>query len=229
MMSINDNERLRPVQILITACTTYDQPDPRCSWLHGYCVLTCQFVDDTVLLTGEVRTGERYSDDRPLIDDLTTALDPQAVLAGLDLTDMISRLGRLPIDAADQGPSLALLATLKRMLEGRPPLELTLTELSQAAVTRQVVQHQLCVRERLDCQGHDDLGVQLFGSHDNCNPNRLAIEMADTAGAVLLAIGDLHMHASLRLPLLAAWQRWRTGINAKLPGARAEGEVNLTD
>lgn len=223
MTELNDNHDLPPIQILITACAAYGEPDPRCAWLHGYCLLTLRPGSGTVQVNGEVRTGERHGDDRPIIEALTAALDPDAVLAGLDLTDTLGRLGRLPTDAADQRPALALLAKLKTMLADCPPLDLTLTDTSQTAVALQVLQHELCFRERFDGDGHDaGIGIQLFGNQDNRNPNQLVVELADTAGAVLLAVGDLYLDASLHALLLAAWEQWRSETHAEMPAAWAE-------
>ncbi|HEX8533835.1 MAG TPA: hypothetical protein VF662_06675 [Allosphingosinicella sp.] len=124
MEHVNDDSGLqRPlIQILVPDLRTIDQPGTRYAWLNGYCLLSCNTDDLTV--SGEVRIGEHLAENPDLIADLAHALVPTAVLAGTDLTAMVSGLGRLPFDAPNQAPSLALLAKLRSMIEHNPPIDL---------------------------------------------------------------------------------------------------------
>jgi hypothetical protein len=124
MEHVNDNSgHQRPlIQILVPDLRTIDQPGTRYAWLNGYCIITCDTDDLTV--SGEVRIGEHLAENPDLIADLAHALDGAAVLVGLDLTALLSGLGRLPFDALDQAPSLALLAKLRSMIEHNPPIDL---------------------------------------------------------------------------------------------------------
>ncbi len=113
--------RERPVlQVLVPAC----QAGSGYAWLNGYCVLSCRADGNDVVISGEVRIGEHIADNPGLIASLANALDPAAVLVGMDLTGMVSSLGRLPIDAPDQAPALALLTKLRSMLEMHSPIDL---------------------------------------------------------------------------------------------------------
>lgn len=215
MKYLNNNQQLPTIQLLITACAANDKLGTHFTWLHGYCLLTFQLVNGAARLDGEVLIGERYSDNLELVRGLACALDPEAVLAGLDLTAMISRLGRLPIDAPDQRPSLELLSTLKVMLERQSPIDLTLNEESARAVEAHVIEQRFEVQERLGEVGKTllDRRGAFFGSHDNLNRNQFAVQLADTASAWLLAIGDLYLPKALQPSLLKAWRGWRRNFS----------------
>lgn len=213
-MPDNDNAPLPPIQLLAVACQALGEPDLRFAWLHGYALLTLQPTQDDVHLSGMVMTGERYVDDLRLTTALADALDPDAVLAGVDLTGMISRLSRLPLEVIDQAPALALLGKLQAMLQNRDPIDLTIDMDSQVAIAVKVVEHKLLFREGSDDQGQG-IGLRLFASPDNLNPNYLAAELADTVGAAALAIGDLYLEPGHVQPLLEAWRRWRQDLHAR--------------
>ncbi len=228
-MNDNDhNQLLPPIQLLIIACNTVDQPRMRYGWLRGYCLLTYSAISGHVHLHGDVRVSDPFADDYKIVDDLANTLHPDAVLAGLDLTETISRLGRLPIEAGDQAPSLALLAKLKAMLEQQAPIDLAIDDLSQTAVALQVLEHELSFNERFD--GEDGIsfnaGVPRFSDHDIELPDRLAAELADTAGACMLAIGDVYLADELQPRLLDAWQRWRTSLGAPPPTDEGGSETH---
>lgn len=214
MTTINDNQPRPPIQLLVASCAAFGDPDPRCAWLHGFALLTLQPCGANVRLTGTVLTGERYADDRPLIEALERALDPTAVLAGHDLTDLVHRLGRLPIDAADQGPSLALLQKLHGMIEHHCPLDLALPGGGNLMLAIKAQVHDLHY-----CAGHDGEGAgassSLSASFDNINPNVLAAELADTAGAIALTVGELYLEPPLRQSLLDRWQDWRSNLHER--------------
>lgn len=208
----NDNTIARPlIQILSASCAAFGDPDPRCAWLHGFCLLTIQPDGDHVVFHGELQIGDRFCNDRPMISALADTLDPNAVLAGLDLTDMISRLGRLPIDATDQGPALALLGKLGQMLENQRPIDLTLNDDDALMVAVKMVAHGLAGCG-LDDDEADSPRIGLFGTIDQANPSRLALELADSAGACALAIGEQYLEAPIRGPLLEDWRRWRQRV-----------------
>lgn len=208
---VNDcNEGLpTPIQVLVTAATGFATA-PGCSWLHGFCLLTCRQDGGTISVTGKLMTGERFADDRPVIEALTGALDERATLVGLDLTDMIGSLGRLPVDAQDQRPALALLAKLRAMLTASCPVDLSLTEDSQAALVEVAHAQGLSLREHWVGEG-EERRPALRGGIDNANAARLAAELVDTAGACLLTVAKLHL--GNRAPQVAsAWRRWRSEL-----------------
>jgi hypothetical protein len=217
----NDDTRaeLPPIQLLIAACPITDQPGDRYAWLHGYCLLTIQPGPHNVDVTGEVRIGHRYAENADLVRHLADALDPGAVLAGYDLDDTISRLGRLPIDADQPATALALLAKLKAMIEAHPPLDVGCDEDSKIMVHNQSVAHDLEASENFDL--FDETlavgGVEIRSCHNRGNPKRLAVELADTAGACVLALGECYLPEELGPQLLAAWQRWRRSQTPVFP------------
>jgi hypothetical protein len=213
-MLYNDNTTRPSIQVLAVACTAFDGPDPHCAWLHGYALLTLQPTHDDVQLSGMVMTGERYVDDTRLIAALDNALDPGAVLAGIDLTSTLSLLGRLPIEMIDQAPSLALLGKLKAMLENHDPIDLTINMKAHVALAVKVIEHKLLLRDKPDDQDQG-LGLRLFASPGNLNTNYLAAELADTVGAAALAIGDLCLEPAHAQPLLEAWRQWRQNLHAR--------------
>lgn len=121
----NPDPGRRTLQILVPACRGFDQAGDRFAWLNGYCALRCSVEGDDVEVSGDVLIGDHLAENPGLVARLADALDPAAVLVGMDLTGIVSRLGRLPIDAPDQAPSLALLAKLRSMLERNKPIDLS--------------------------------------------------------------------------------------------------------
>lgn len=221
MIMHNDNQPRPPIQLLVASCAAFGDPDPRCAWLHGFALLTVQPAGASVHLSGTLLTGERYADDRHLVEALEDALDETAVLAGHDLTELISRLARLPIDSADQTPALALLRKLEAMIENHCPLDLSLAAEGKLLAAVMAQAHQLEY-----CQGYDGEGVgaasSLSAATDNINPAFLAAQLADTAGALLLTVGEMYLEPGLRQPLLNAWQAWRTDQQARWLAGRPE-------
>ena len=213
-MPDNDSNTLPPIQVLAVACASIGEPELHCAWLHGFALLTLRLTDDDVHVSGQVMTGEQYVDDGVLTTALAEALNPDAILAGIDLTGMISRLGRLPIEVVDQAPSLALLGKLEAMLDNHDPIDLTISMESQVSLAVKVFNHRLLFREEPGKQVNR-IGLQLFNCPDNFNPNYLAAELADTAGAAALAVGDLYLEETNRQPLLEAWQRWREDLHRR--------------
>lgn len=211
MEDLNDNEQLPPIQLLITATSALDDNGEQRVWMHGYCILTYQEGNGGAHFNGDVRIGERYSANSELIQELADRLDPVAVLAGLDLTHTVGRIARLPIDAEDQGPPLALLHKLKAMIEAECPIDLMLTETSQVAVEQQALRHGLNFNT---CTGREpgillSSGMTIRFNPDDGNPARLAAELAEIASACMLAIGDRYFEPHAQSQLIAAWQRWR--------------------
>lgn len=203
-----------PIQVLAIACSAFDGPDPHCAWLHGYALLTLQPTEGGVQLGGMVMTGERYLDDLKVTTALADALNPDAVLAGVDLTGTISLLGRLPIEMINQAPSLALLGKLRAMLENFDPIDLTTNRDAHAALVVKAIEHKLLLRDEPD-ERNQGLGLRLFEAPDNLNPNYLAAELADTVGAAALAIGDLCLGPAHAQPLLDAWRQWRQDLHTR--------------
>lgn len=221
MIMHNDNQPRPPIQLLVAACAAFGDPDPRCAWLHGFALLTAQPAGASVHLSGTLLTGERYAADRHLVEALEDALDETAVLAGNDLTELVSRLGRLPIDATDQTLALALLRKLEAMIENHCPLDLSLPGGGNLLAAVKAQAHQLEY-----CQGYDGEGVgtasSFSASTDNINPAFLAAQLADTAGALLLTVGEMYLEPELQQPLLDAWQTWRTDQHARWLAERPE-------
>lgn len=128
MNALNTGRSDRRLHVLIPACHSIDKGEHRYAWLNGYCALRCRVYDGDVHIRGEVLIGQHIADNSGLISRLADALDPLAILVGMDLTAMISKFGRIPIDADDQAPALALLAKLRMMLEENTPIDLTLPD-----------------------------------------------------------------------------------------------------
>lgn len=209
-MNINDKQLSRPaMQVLITAASGFDTA-PNCYWLHGFCLLTCRRSAEGVSVTGKLMTGERFADDAPLIRALSRELDDQAVLVGLDLTDMVGRLGRLPTDAEDQKPALALLARLRAMLVANDPIDLALTDLSRSWLVASARENGLHLAEPWE-GGEQSLCAPSGVGIDDLNPTRLATDLVNTAGACLLAAAELR-HRDNHTSVAAAWRRWRSDL-----------------
>jgi hypothetical protein len=219
MTESNNNDQPLPIQLLITACPTTCEQEHGYAWLHGYCLLSYQEVNGAVHLNGQVRIGNRYTEDPAVLSDLAQALNPRARLAGLDLTDTISRVSRLAIDAENQQPALTLLLRLKAMLEEVPPIELALNEEGLTELVAQIRLRELGTCDVLEGRAELKLvarGLTLLNNRDNGNPHRLAVELADTAGACILSAGELYLAENLRPKLSAAWQHWRRTLKPKL-------------
>lgn len=199
-------------QLLITACSSFGPPAERCAWLHGFCLLTLRPGGAPVLAQARVATGERYSDDGPLIEALTRLLDPDAILVGLDLTAMLSKLGRLPIDASDQKPALALLARLETMITANSPIDLAMSSQARELVAKYAEQQQLGIAERL---ARGSAGA-LFGVTDNGNPAALELMMAETADACALALAQMKWGQPDMAALLHERMRWREKLLSRL-------------
>ena len=218
-MNINDNDNrsLPPIQLLITNCPTADDKSMRLGWLHGYCLLTYLPVGAGFQLDGKIHIGEPYGENLAMIQDLADALDPAAVLCGYDLTDTISRMGRLPIEANDPQPALDLLAKLRTMLDGQSPIDLAIDDNSQTEVTLQLLRHQLGNDEQAERAVDDLFGIGLIADHDNSNPHHLAADLAETAGAYLLAVGELYLAEELRPNFSEAVEEWQRTVQPRLP------------
>lgn len=211
----NDNRPFPPIQLLVPTCPAVDAAGMNLSWLHGYCVMTLQPVGSGVRLSGELRVGERYGQNLSMIRDLAAALIPDAVLAGYDLTDSVSTLGRLPIEANDPQPALEVLAKLKSMLEAHDPIDLAIDDYSQTEVTLQHLRHQLGSDDPLNAE--DDL-FEIGMPDDDISilPHRVAAALIEGAGAYLLAIGEMYLADELRPALSAAWGNWELSAQSQL-------------
>lgn len=215
----NDNRRCvslprSNLQLLIPACRTVRQSEADYAWLHGYCLLTCSMGRDTVRLVGEVRIGERYAENSELLVSLAEALDPAAILVGVDLTSTVSAFGKLPIDAVDPAPPLAVLSKLQSMLRAHPPIDLGITE-----DTRDLVQAE---RLTIDLAGagwgsRRTVSAQSAEGIDSGSPRLLAEELAGEAGTCLLAMGQLILPQAEQLQLDTAWRNWRQHLVPVLP------------
>ncbi|GGD91491.1 hypothetical protein GCM10011515_08950 [Tsuneonella deserti] len=202
---------LPPIQLLITACPATDDPGDRYAWLNGFCLLTIQPRHHTVELTGEVRVGHRHAENAALVRYLAEAIDEEAVLAGYDLHDTISRLGRLPIGADQPTPAIALLSKLKRMLEAHVPLDVGWNDDTRRTVHNLSVEHDLELSGDIApyCEARVVGDEAIDRSHAREGNDPLAVELADNAGACLLALGETYLPEELGPQIIAAWQRWR--------------------
>lgn len=226
-MNINDNDNrpFPPIQLLIPECLTVDQDDSPLTWLHGFCLVTYSPLGVGLKLNGVIRIGERFAENLDMIRDLTEALDPEAVLAGYDLTAAISSIGRLPIEANDPQPALDLLARIKAMLEMHDPIDLSIDDSSQTQVTVQLLRNQFNDEEGKIAAADDELfEMGLLGLHDSSNPSHVAADLTEAAGAYLLAIGQLYIPDELGPDFRAAVERWERDVQPQLPPRQADGE-----
>jgi hypothetical protein len=227
MEHVNDNARSgrqqRPlIQVLVPACRTINQPGTGYAWLNGYCVLSCRVEADGVVVGGEVRIGEHLAENSDLIGRLAHILNPGAVLSGMDLTRVLSGLGRLPIDAVDPAPALALLTMLRNMLEKHRPIDLIITPESRNAVLLKAKARDLgSGRSGLSYQ----VGQQLREDVDSGNPHLLAEMLADHASACLLAISTLTLPEVQRVKLEAAWRTWRQSLVPFVSGKEVPPDI----
>jgi|GEM_PF-4207790 len=225
MNAYNDNHNLPPIQLLVPACTATDATGLRLGWLHGYCLLTLRHEGADLTIDGEVRIGERYGENASLTQALADALEIGAALAGCDLTAIIGQLGRLPIEAANPAPALALLSKLKAMLEQETPLDLALSEHSRDEVLLHAFRHDLIVNDEPVDEYGDPLqfGAPHSGASSG-NPYRQAMDLADTAGLYLLTVGSVYLEEAQQSHLLAAWQAWRENFQPQLPPPADDGD-----
>lgn len=200
------------IQLLIIAASAFGPPAERCAWLHGFCLLTLRPDGSPILAGAKVATGERYCDDGPLIRELTRLLDPKAILAGPDLTGVLSKLGRLAIDAADQRPALELLDKLEIMIAANPPIDLTMCAETRGRVARHARDRQLGIAK---CIG-DGSGDALFGVMDNANLAALSLKMAETADACALALAEMKWGQPRIAALMDERLRWREKLLSRL-------------
>lgn len=228
-MNDNDNRPLPAIQLLITSCAIADGDDMRSAWLHGYCLLTYRPVGASLHLDGEILIGEQYGENLAMTQHLADALDPDAVLAGYDLTDMISRLGRLPTESNDPQPALQVIAKLRAMLNRQSPIDLAINDASQTEVTLQALRAQLGRDDELSDTAESELFEfgTLAADQGGGRPHSLALDLAATAGACLLAIGKLYLAHDLQPELLAAWQQWRDNFKPPLMPQEIGGEPSF--
>lgn len=217
-----------PIQVLAVACTMLGDATSRSAWLNGYALLTIQPTRDDVEVTGDVVIGDRYVDDARLVTSLNAALKSDAVLAGLDLTSVVAQLGLLPIDVVDQRPALALLDKIETMLDEDAPLDVAIDIQSRLTLALTAIEHKLQVRHAYT-EPADANELQCFGSSGSLNPSQLAVELADTASAAALTIGEIYLDPQQNEQLVSAWQRWHQDLHAGLeanPAATAHHPVD---
>lgn len=191
-----------PIQLLIPSFGTSNGMPSCYTWLHGYCLLTITpLPKNNVLVRGEVRIGERYAENPQIVKHLADALDPDCVLAGYGLDDMIAMFGRLPIGADQPDPGLAVLEKLKAMLENWLPMDVGCDEEAREIVRIQAEAHELTLT---------DAALEL-------RTDNAAVALADKAGACALTLAELYMPDWMHLPVLCAWHNWRTSHLPVLP------------
>lgn len=221
----NDNRPFPPIQLLIPECLTVDQDGSPLTWLHGYCLVTYSPVGAGLKLNGVVRIGERFAENLDMIRDLTEALDPDAVLAGYDLTASISLIGRLPIEANDPQPALDLLAKIKAMLEMHDPIDLSIDDNSQTQVTVQLLRNQFGDEDGSIAAADDELfEMGLLALHDSSNPSHVAADLTEAAGAYMLALGELYIPDELGTDFRDAVELWERNVEPKLPALTVTGK-----
>lgn len=227
-MNTNDNQTVpAPIQLLIVACPKLEQPNTEYAWLHGYALLTLQPGMDGVAFDGEVAVGDRYAENPGLVDRLTASLDPTAVLAGIDLHDAISRLGRLPLGADDPASAIALLKRLREMLAERPPVDLSIDDRWRALLaTRVTDQGSELAQPFEDATQAIPIEGRVWSDpgSDNANPHRLAAILADRASAAVTAIAARLFTPEQQDQVEAAWQNWRRELKPTHIASQSEDD-----
>ena len=219
MEYINDNyasntKASKLYQVLIAVCQNVPQPYGGYSWLYGYCLLTCRIGMTTIQLSGEVDIGDRYEENAEMIASLAEALDPSASLVGIDLTNLVSELGQLPIDADEPEPALALLSKLQSMLESRDPVDLSITgEGRKLLHAERLLAEFACPADQINRAAD----LKNLNRIDSRNPALLAEYLADEAGACLLGFGQLRLTQAQQTALHAQWQTLRRNVIPPIP------------
>ena len=216
-MNNNDNCRLPAIQLLIPSCIIVDEGQTQLAWLDSYCLVTYSPGAANLKLDGVVRIGERFAENLEMIRDLTDALDPQAQLAGYDLTSVIGQLGRLPIEANDPQPALDLLAKIKAMLDMCDPIDLAIDVNSQTEVTVQLSRNHLG-EDNTRAVPDLELGeIGLLANPDYSNPYSIAADLTELASAYMLAIGQLYIPEELLPAFRDAVEGWERNVKPQLP------------
>ena len=212
----NDNLATPPIQLLIPLCQTVDDAGSNLTWLHGYCLVTLRHVGGGLHLSGRIALGQRYGENLDLIRDLAASLHTGAVLSGYDLTDIIGKLGQLPIEANDPKPALNLLAMLKCMLGFHAPIDLASDDHSQTAV---VVQH-LRLPQGMDQATKDVMDDEWFeggfSEAASVTPYRVASDLVESSRACIGAFAEIYLAKKEKPLLLAAWAQWERSIQPQL-------------
>ena len=205
-MPYHNDLNSRPIQVLAIDCPIVGDPDPRLAWLQAYVLVTIQPTDDDTPVTGTVVIGERYADEMRLITSLEAALDPGAVLAGCELTEMVGRLGRLPIEASNSKPALALLDKLEAML-ARPPIDVSMNRWLEGAFDE-------AMKERRSFAFPNGArGKQ--GSGSSLNAGLLVAQLVSTASSAARAIIEANAARGQKSGAVAALSNWRDAVLAE--------------
>ena len=216
-MNNNDNCRLPAIQLLIPSCVIVDEGQTQLAWLDGYCLVTYIPGDANVKVDGVVRIGERFAENLEIIRDLTDALDPQAQLAGYDLTAVIGQLGRLPKEASDPQPALDLLAKIKAMLDLYDPIDLAIDINSQTEVTAQLSRNNPGDNDTRAVSDLELGEIALLANPDYSNPYSIAADLTELASAYMLAIGQLYIPEELLPAFRDAVEGWERNVKPQLP------------
>ena len=217
------NTEAPPLQVLIPACRSVRQPEADYVWLHGYSLLTMRVGINAIQLDGEVKIGHRFAENTELVSSLADALDPAAVIVGVDLTSMVSTLGRLPIDADDPAPALAVLSKMRSMLEGHEPIDLGITDQTMNLVYAERLFIEFTVDpDQIDPDGNRSDHADV----DSCNPRLLAEYLADEAGACLFSLGQIILTEAQHGQLATAWRNWRQHLIPSLPPEETPAETH---
>ena len=221
----NDNRALPPIQLIVPLCQTVDDAGSTLAWLHGYCLATFRIVGAGIRLDGTLAIGKRYGENLGLINDLASALDAGAVLAAYDCHDLISRLGRLPIEANDPKPALELLAMLKCMLNFHDPIDLAIDDDSQTEVAVQYLRLPVGMDQETRDALDDDLFETGWSNETDLRPHRVASDLIESTRAYIGAIGALYFAEEMRSPLLTAWDAWERAIQPQIEKLSFEDEI----
>lgn len=220
----NDNRSVPPVQLLIPLCETANDTGVSLAWLHAYCVVTIRPVGGVLQLNGRISLGQRYGENLELVRNLAAALNSGAVLAGHDLTDVISKLGRLSIDANDAKPALRLLAMLKCMLCCHDPINLAIDIDSQT----QVAVQQLQLHPGMDQATKNAIDAGWFETglgEVSVRPYRIASDLVERARACIGAIAEIYLAGEQKPVLRAAWEKWEHSIQPQIAALSVLHEI----
>ena len=211
----DDNHTHTPLQLLIPLCQTVDDIGTQLVWLNAYCLLTLFQAGGRFKLKGSIILGERYGENPDLIRELAAGLSAEAVLCGFDLTSMVGRLGRLPIEANDQKPALGLLAALKCMLIDHDPIDLAISDESQTAVALQLLRSSQGLDEATKVAIEEDCFEACLSDEVSVTPFGLASYLVESARAYIGALAEIYFPQKEK-QIIAAWADWERYIQRQM-------------
>lgn len=220
----NDNHDHTPIQLLIPLCQSVEDAGSELVWLNAYCLLNLRQVGGSFNLTGAISLGQRYGENLHLAEELAAGLSAVSAICGYDLTSIVGRLGRLPIEATDQKPTLRILAGLKSMLIDHDPIDLGISDESRTAVDLHLLRSSEGQDEATKVQIEEECFEACLSDEVSVTPFGLASYLVESARAYIGALAEIYFPQKEK-QIIAAWADWERSIQRQMAALSLVPEI----